>query len=64
MITDLEFYTDYLIWGDQATINVLEKISEEEYRRSFGDLVGSIAIKAGHLVGIYEFFISAIDGKP
>ncbi len=63
-MTDIEFYTDYMIWGDYAAINAIEKISEEEYRKSFGELAGSIATKAGHLVGIIEYFVKAIEGNP
>ncbi|MCE7733520.1 MAG: hypothetical protein GPJ54_01495 [Candidatus Heimdallarchaeota archaeon] len=63
-MTNIEFYTDYMIWGDHAAINAIEKISEDEYRKSFGDLAGSIATKAGHLVGIIEYFVEAINGNP
>ena len=64
MITDIEFYIDYMIWGDYAAIKAIEQISEEEYRRSLGALAGSVATKAGHLVGIIEFFVEAINGNP
>jgi hypothetical protein len=45
-MTDIEFYTEYMIWGDYVAMNAIEKITEEEYRRSFGEMAGSIASKA------------------
>ena len=50
--------------GDNLVINALKKITEDEFRKSFGELAGSIASKAGHIVGIYEFFVRTIEGDP
>ncbi|MHA2504677.1 MAG: hypothetical protein ACXAE3_17620, partial [Candidatus Kariarchaeaceae archaeon] len=61
MLFDINFYMDFLSWADEAIVKVLHGVSDEEFTRDLGPHVGSIADKAGHLVGIYYFFIRALE---
>lgn len=61
---DSQLFTEFLLWGDQKLINLIKNLSEDEFNRSLGELVGSVHSKTAHILSIYEFFNGILMGKP
>ncbi len=61
---NIDLLTDYLVWGDRRAINLLEKLTEEEFDRSFNELSGNVRSKTVHILSIYDYFISLVEGTP
>lgn len=60
---DVQFLTEFVLWGDEKIIVLLKKLSNEEFNRSFGELVGSVQSKTAHILSIYDFFVAILEGK-
>lgn len=61
---NLQLLTEHLMWGDARLLELLEELTEEEFHRPFTDTSGNIHTKTAHIVGIYEFFIEILEGRP
>lgn len=62
--TSVSRLNEYLGWSDRRLLAVLKKLSDEEFQREFAPLAGSIHHKTAHIVSIYVFFQSILEGNP
>jgi len=60
----IKLLTDYLVWGDHRLINILDRLTDNDYNKEFNKLSGNISNRSAHIVSIYEFFLKILEGKP